>query len=99
MSITGHWKLSITSPMGTQESELKVEGEGSSLRGTQSADGVEGEIFDGSIDGNTVSWSVKVNQPLPMTLTFSGSFDASSMSGNVKAGMFGSFPFSGTRIA
>jgi hypothetical protein len=34
---------------------------------------------------------------MPMTLEHSGTVDGDKISGNVKAGAFGSFPFSGTR--
>jgi len=36
---------------------------------------------------------------MPMTLDFAGTVDGDKLSGSVKAGSFGSFPFTGTRVA
>jgi hypothetical protein len=36
---------------------------------------------------------------MPMTLDFAGTVEGDTLSGSVKAGSFGSFPFSGTRTA
>jgi len=36
---------------------------------------------------------------MPLTLDFTGAVDGDTLSGSVKAGSFGSFPFSGTRVA
>jgi hypothetical protein len=55
------------------------------------------EIANGKADGNNVSWSISITSPMPMTLEHSGAVDGDKISGNVKAGAFGSFPFSGTR--
>ena len=52
---------------------------------------------DGKIDGNTVTWKNAITTPFPMTLEFAGTIDGDAISGNVKAGSFGSFPFSGKR--
>jgi hypothetical protein len=35
---------------------------------------------------------------MPMTLEFSGAVDGDAIKGSVKAGSFGSFPFSGARV-
>jgi hypothetical protein len=34
---------------------------------------------------------------MPLTLTFTGKVDANTLSGTADTGMFGSFPFQGTR--
>jgi hypothetical protein len=51
------------------------------------------------VDGNAVSWSAKISSPMPLTLDFSGAVEGDKMSGSVKAGAFGSFPFTGNRVA
>ena len=57
------------------------------------------EITDGKVDGNNVSWSAKISSPMPLTLDFAGTVDGDKLSGSVKAGSFGSFPFTGNRTA
>jgi hypothetical protein len=36
---------------------------------------------------------------MPLTLDFAGTVDGDKLSGSVKAGAFGSFPFTGSRLA
>jgi len=97
MVADGTWNLVINTPMGQREGTLSVKTEGSTLKGTQSAEGRSGDIFDGAVNGNDVSWKVSITDPMEMTLEFSGVVDGDKMSGNVKLGMFGSVQFSGTR--
>ncbi len=44
-----------------------------------------------------MSWKNAITTPFPMTLEFAGAIDGDAISGNVKAGSFGSFPFTGKR--
>jgi hypothetical protein len=94
MAIAGKYEIVVQSPMGPQPSTLEINADGS---GTQSAQGRSQPIANGKIDGNSVSWSNAITTPFPMTLEFAGNVDGDSISGNVKAGSFGSFPFSGKR--
>ena len=55
------------------------------------------DIADGKVDGDNVSWKASITTPFPMTLEFSGKVEGDKISGSVKAGSFGSFPFSGVR--
>ena len=97
MSIDGKWNIVVKSPMGDQKSVLTFKAEGNVLTGTAEAQGNSQAIKDGKIDGDKISWAVSITTPMPMTLEFSGSFSGNTMSGNVKAGAFGSFPWSGER--
>ena len=98
MAIDGRWTVTVSSPMGPLESELEVTSNGGTLTGTQKASGDERQIYNGTANGNEVSWSVDISQPIPATLTFRGSVDGDSLQGSVQAGAFGAFPFSGSRI-
>ena len=49
------------------------------------------------MSGNDVSWKVSITNPMPLTLTFNGTVDGDKLSGTADTGMFGSFPFEGTR--
>ena len=97
MSVDGTWKITVNSPMGAQQSTLDLKTDGGTLTGTQSGAQGSNELTDGKVDGNNVSWKAAITAPMPMTLEFSGTVDGDSISGNVKAGAFGSFPFSGGR--
>ena len=98
MSVDGNWTVTVNSPMGAQPSTLTVtSSEGGALTGTQSAQGNTQPIADGKVDGDTVTWSNSITTPFPMKLDFTGKLDGDTLNGSVKAGSFGSFPFTGTR--
>ena len=44
-----------------------------------------------------MKWSASITSPFPMTLEFTGKLAGESLDGSVKAGSFGSFPFTGVR--
>jgi hypothetical protein len=99
MAIDGKWEITINSPMGAQKATLDVKAEGSTLTGTQTAMQGTQPVTNGKVDGNNLSWSASITSPMPMTLEFAGTVDGDKLSGSVKAGAFGSFPFSGGRAA
>jgi hypothetical protein len=61
--------------------------------------GPQGEqTFEGGVvDGNSLSWNIKMTQPMPMDLDFSAEVDGDNIGGSVKLGAFGDATFSGTR--
>lgn len=97
MSIDGNWSIIVKSPMGDQPSTLALKAEGATLTGMQSAQGDTAPIADGTVNGDAVTWSNTVTSPFPMKLEFTGTVSGDTLSGMVKAGAFGSFPFSGSR--
>jgi hypothetical protein len=97
MAVDGTWNLVVNTPMGAQESTLVISASGATLTGTQSAGSGEGRPIEGTVDGNDISWTASITKPMPMTLEFSGTVDGDNLTGNVKLGMFGSAPFTGTR--
>lgn len=97
MSIDGTWNLVIESPMGEQKTMVDLKCAGNTVTGTDRGPNGASPIADGKADGNNVSWSVSITQPMAMTLEFSARVDGDAIAGRVKAGFFGSFPFTGTR--
>jgi hypothetical protein len=97
MSVDGNWNLTINSPMGARPTSLSLKADGATLTGVQTAEGGSAPIADGKVDGDAVSWSNSVTSPFPMTLEFSGKVVGDTLNGTVKAGSFGSFPFTGAR--
>jgi len=83
--------------MGERQATLSAKTEGSTLTGSQMADGNSTEIFDGTVDGNNVSWKVSITEPVPMTLEFNGTVNGDEIGGTVTLGAFGSSSFTGTR--
>jgi hypothetical protein len=99
MAVDGKWEIVINSPLGAQKAQLDIASNGGALTGTQTAQQGSGPLENGKVDGNNVSWSAKISSPMPLTLDFSGTVDGDKLSGSVKAGSFGSFPFTGSRTA
>lgn len=97
MSADGTWNLTMQTPMGERRSTLTLSTAGGSLTGKQEAEGNTTDIADGSVNGNDVSWKVAITNPMPLTLTFSGTVSGNNLNGTADTGMFGSFPFEGTR--
>ena len=99
MSVDGKWEIVINSPLGAQKAALDIATNGNSLTGTQTAQQGSGPLENGKVDGNALSWSAKISSPMPLTLDFTGTVEGDKLSGSVKAGAFGSFPFTGSRVA
>ena len=97
MAVDGDWNLTMTTPMGERDATLSVKSSGSTLTGTQGAEGNSVEIFDGTVNGNDVAWKVSITNPMPLTLEFTGKVSGDSMSGEMGIGPMGSFPFTGKR--
>jgi hypothetical protein len=97
MSADGTWNITVDTPMGTQSSTLELASDGASLTGTQSGNGESGPIYEGSVDGDEVTWKVDITRPMALTVTFKGKVDGDRISGKASAGIFPPAPFDGTR--
>lgn len=99
MSVAGSYECVVKSPMGDQKSTLTVNVDGDTWSGSNA--GAQGslDVYDGKVDGNTLTWKMDMKVPMPMTLEGTATVDGDSITGSVKAGMFGSMPMSGTRVS
>ncbi|GIQ75290.1 MULTISPECIES: hypothetical protein [unclassified Bradyrhizobium] len=97
MAVDGNWNLTMTTPMGERKATLSLASSGGTLTGTQGAEGNSTEIFDGTVNGDSVAWKVSITNPMPLTLEFSGKVAGDGISGEMGIGPMGSFPFTGTR--
>ena len=97
MAIDGKWNLTIQTPLGVQSSTLEVASSSGKLTGKQSGAEGDQEIENGTVEGDTASWSIDITSPMPLTLTFNGSVSGDSLSGTVKLGAFGESTFAGER--
>ena len=97
--VDGTWDTVVKSPLGDQKSTLTVKSDGNTFTGTNAGAMGSVDIEDGKVDGNTISWTMKMTVPMPMTLDCTATIDGDTITGNVGAGAFGSFPMTGTRAA
>jgi hypothetical protein len=96
MSVDGSWKTTVNSPMGVQQGELQLTTNGGAFTGKMKSAQGEQDI-SGTVDGDNLAWSTKITSPFPITLEFTVKVDGDAMTGNVKAGAFGSSPLTGVR--
>ncbi|WP_448662222.1 hypothetical protein ACG3SL_16325 [Sphingomonas sp. CJ20] len=96
-NVDGNWNTVTKSPMGDQQATLTIASAGDTFTGTYSGAMGTTEIKDGKINGDTLTWSLDITVPMPMTLTGEATVDGDTINGTVTAGAFGSFPMSGTR--
>jgi len=97
MAVDGNWTLTMSTPMGERSATLSLKSAGSTLSGTQGAEGNTAEIFDGTVNGDDVAWKVSITSPMPLTLAFTGKVAGDDISGEMGIGPMGSFPFTGKR--
>ena len=97
MAVDGNWNITMSTPMGDRKATLSLSSSGGTLTGTQGAEGNSAEIFDGTVNGDDVTWKVSITNPMPLTLDFSGKVAGDSISGEMGIGPMGSFPFTGKR--
>ena len=99
MSVAGSYDCVVKSPMGDQKSTMTVTVDGDTWTGTNA--GAQGslDVYDGKVDGNTLTWKMDMKVPMPMTLEGTATVDGEAITGSVKAGMFGSMALSGTRVS
>ena len=99
MAADGTWNITIDTPMGSRKTTLELKASGDKLEGTQSEGSNKTSITEGRVDGDHVSWKIAIAEPMPMTLEFTGKVEGNEITGKADTGMFGSFPFNGTRSA
>jgi len=97
-AVDGTYETVVKSPLGDQKSTLVVNSNGNSWTGTNSGAMGSVDITDGTVDGNTIKWTMQMTVPMPMTLTCEATVDGDAITGSIGAGAFGSFPMSGTRV-
>jgi hypothetical protein len=97
MSVDGNWNVTMNTPMGAQKATLSLKTAGGALTGQMK--GAQGamDLNDGKVDGNNVSWTANLTQPMPIKLEFTGKVDGDKIGGSVKLGAFGNATWEGAR--
>jgi imidazolonepropionase-like amidohydrolase len=97
--IDGGWNLNVRTSQGEVAMHLTLHNENGSLTGTFSGDKGSGDIRSGSIDGNTVEFTIPVKgqqETEASDWTFHGTLERTSMTGTVNTNL-GTFQFSGSK--
>ncbi len=96
-NIDGSWDTLVKSPMGDQKATLTITSSGDTFTGQYSGAMGTTEIKNGKVDGDTLTWTLDITVPMPMTLTGEATVEGDTLNGQVTAGAFGSFPMTGKR--
>jgi len=97
MSVVGKWKLTVKGPTGPMPSILELEEKDGALTGTQSGQGNTSQITEAKVEGDSISWINHTDKPMKMKLEFKGTINGDEMSGKVKAGFVGNYPFTAVK--
>ena len=98
MSVAGTYDVTIKTPMGEQKGKLTVNPAGNGFTGRVASDMMGSmDIADGKVAGDTITWTMDMKVPMPMTLECKATVDGDAISGSIKAGMFGAMAMAGAR--
>lgn len=97
MSVAGTYDIVTKTPMGDQQGKFTVVADGASFTGNVSGPMGSMDVAGGRIDGNRLTWKMDMKVPMPMTLDCEATVEGDAITGNVKAGAFGSMALSGRR--
>ncbi|MEO7384515.1 MAG: hypothetical protein ABIU18_06240 [Novosphingobium sp.] len=98
MPVAGTYEVSVKSPMGDQNGTFTVVVDGDSFSGSLNGGMGSMDITGGKVSGDSLSWSMDMKVPMPMTLECTATVNGDAMTGDVKAGVFGSMPLTGKRV-
>jgi hypothetical protein len=99
MSVAGTYECVTKTPMGDQKSDVTIVVDGDTFTGTNAGAMGSMDMENGKVDGNKLTWTMKMTVPMPMTLEGEATVDGDAITGTVKAGAFGAFPLTGIRKA
>jgi cytochrome P450 len=95
--IEGKWTVTVKGPTGPMASTLTLERVDGALTGTQEGQGQSSPIRDARLEGDKLVWANEVAKPMKLKLQFSAVISGRSMTGSMKAGFMGSYPFTGVK--
>lgn len=99
MSITGSWKVTISTPIGKQFVVLEISERDGTITGIAKGDAESVPMLNPVLVGNRLTWTQSITRPMRLHLTFDVTFDGDTLSGTSKAGMLPSSKVTGTRVA
>ncbi len=97
MSADGNWKITVNTPMGAQKVTVTITTSGDSFTGRTEGH-MGAQDITGKVNGDVLTWSADITNPMPMTLDFEAKVEGDTMTGTVKLGAFGNAAMSGVRV-
>ena len=99
--VGGTYDFVVQTPMGEQSGTMTVVpgAHGESFTGQLAGSLGQMEIDNGTIEGDTLRWKMKMSMPLPMTLDCEARVEGDAVTGTIDAGMMGKMPLTAQRKA
>jgi carbon-monoxide dehydrogenase large subunit len=98
MSVAGKWKVTMQTPIGTQQFTWDLQLEQAGWRGTMDSRAGKTDLSDIVVDEDRVSFNSRVDSPMgTIDLAFEGSANGDTISGSCRT-LFGNSEFSGVRV-
>ena len=97
MSADGNWKVTINTPMGARIMNVGIATSGDTFTGVVDSEMGNRQVT-GKVDGDTLTWSTDITNPMPMTLEFTARVDGDKMTGRCRLGRFGNASLVGERV-
>lgn len=94
VNVAGVWEMTTQSPQGDMTADATFVQENDKIKFTMSGPQGFEMTGEGTVKGKDVEWTVTISTPQgDFVLTYKGKVDGETMTGDVQAGDFGSFPF------
>jgi len=92
VDVTGDWEISMETPRGPMTQEMYFEQDGEKLTVTMTTRGGDEITGEGTIKGNEIEWSITRSgrEGQEFTMTYKGTVEGDTMSGEVQMGDRGS---------
>jgi hypothetical protein len=97
VSADGNWKVTINTPMGARTMNVGITTSGDTFTGKVDSEMGTREVT-GKVEGDTLTWSTDITNPMPMALDFTARVDGNTMTGNCRLGRFGNASLVGERV-
>lgn len=98
MAVEGAWDCVMKTRAGPQEFVLTIARDGDSFTGTNVGPTGSVDIDDGTIEGDTLTWTMSITKPIPLKLRGNATVDGDTLTGIVDGGMLaGKMELTGTR--
>ena len=98
VNANGQWDCITKTPMGDQKSVFTIVADGDTFTGSNEGPTGAMEVLDGKIDGNMLTWKMKLKMP-PLSFDATATVDGDTLTGAAKSGMLGTMQMTGTRRA
>ena len=95
--VDGTWNCTMNTPMGAGNVTLTLKTEGNDLSGTFASDQGTMDFTGGTVDGNKLSWTISIEQPMPMQIATTATIEGDTLTGEAQLGSFGAAQLTGTR--